>query len=431
MLSTSLKPERAAVRLPAELDPDRLAAGRTTRSRWTTAALHPVRCATRSSSRSRALIGTARLRRAGRLRLRAAALPRPRPAVRRSCLATMMLPEPGHADPALHPLPRARLDQHAPAADRAGLLRRRRFYIFLLRQFFLTIPLELDDAARIDGASSLADPTGTSSLPLAEPALAAVAIFSFMHSWNDFLEPADLPERSSRSCTLALGLAAFRGVYQTEWHLMMAASLLILLPSLVLFFVASATSSRASRPGAEGLTRYSARWQATRCPARRPAATGSSTAQRSVANGQRVWKRQPRGGSTGLGTSPVRMIRSRAAARRRVGRPARPRAAPACRGGAGARTARRRGAISTILPRYITATRSADVPHDREVVGDEQVGQPELAPAGRSSRLMICAWIETSSAETGSSQTMKLGLEAPARARCRSAAAGRRENSCG
>lgn len=110
------------------------------------------------------------------------------------------------------------------------------FYIFLLRQFFLTISPEIEDAARIDGANSLQILTRIIA-PLARPALATVAIFSFMYNWNDFFAPLIYLNSDSKK-TLSLGLAAFRGEYTTEWQLMMAASILILLPCLVLFFVA-------------------------------------------------------------------------------------------------------------------------------------------------------------------------------------------------
>jgi multiple sugar transport system permease protein len=109
------------------------------------------------------------------------------------------------------------------------------FFIFLLRQFFLTIPPELEDAARIDGASSLQILLHIIA-PLSRAALATVAVFSFMHSWNDYFAPL-LYLNSNSKKTLALGLAAFRGEYQNQWHLMMAASLLILLPCLIIFFV--------------------------------------------------------------------------------------------------------------------------------------------------------------------------------------------------
>lgn len=110
------------------------------------------------------------------------------------------------------------------------------FYIFLLRQFFLTIPAELEDAARIDGANAW-QLFSRIILPLSRPALATVAIFSFMFHWNDFFAPL-LYLNSNSKKTLALGLAAFRGEYSTAWELLMAASLLILLPCLIVFFAA-------------------------------------------------------------------------------------------------------------------------------------------------------------------------------------------------
>lgn len=110
------------------------------------------------------------------------------------------------------------------------------FYIFLLRQFFLTIPIDLEDAARIDGASSLQILLRIMA-PLARPAMATVAIFSFIFHWNDFFAPL-LYLNHKDTKTLALGLAAFRGEFTTYWHLMMAASILILLPCLILFFTA-------------------------------------------------------------------------------------------------------------------------------------------------------------------------------------------------
>ena len=114
------------------------------------------------------------------------------------------------------------------------------FSIFLLRQFFMTIPRELSEAARIDGCSELAIFLRI-ILPLAKPALAVVALFSFMWAWNDFLGPLvylQVPEQY----TLALGLQAFQSQHGgTEWHLLMAASVLVIAPVLVLFFLAQRT----------------------------------------------------------------------------------------------------------------------------------------------------------------------------------------------
>ena len=110
------------------------------------------------------------------------------------------------------------------------------FYVFLLRQFFLTIPTELEDAARVDGCST-ARIYATIILPLAKPALATVAIFSFMSHWNEFMLPL-IYIRSQEKYTIALGLRMFQGEYQTFYHLLMAASVMALLPCLVLFFFA-------------------------------------------------------------------------------------------------------------------------------------------------------------------------------------------------
>jgi multiple sugar transport system permease protein len=110
------------------------------------------------------------------------------------------------------------------------------FIIFLFRQFFLTIPRELDEAAIIDGCSYL-QVFWWIILPLAKPALAMGAIFSFIYSWNDFLGPLIYLNRPE-TFTLALGLASFRHQFTVEWSLLMAASLLIMLPNIVIFFLA-------------------------------------------------------------------------------------------------------------------------------------------------------------------------------------------------
>lgn len=114
------------------------------------------------------------------------------------------------------------------------------FYIFLLRQFFLSIPRELDDAARIDGAGPLRV-FWSIVLPQARPALATVAVFAFIGAWNDFFGPLvyiNSPERA----TLTLGLNMMKtqvlGSGVVEWQLLMAASLLVLLPNVIVFFLA-------------------------------------------------------------------------------------------------------------------------------------------------------------------------------------------------
>lgn len=110
------------------------------------------------------------------------------------------------------------------------------FYIFLLRQFFLTLPLELEDAAHMDGANTL-QVLRWVILPVSTPALATVAIFSFQAAWNDFLAPLIYLQDQSRY-TLTLGLNFFRGSFQVNWAYLMAASLAVVLPVVVLFFVA-------------------------------------------------------------------------------------------------------------------------------------------------------------------------------------------------
>jgi multiple sugar transport system permease protein len=109
------------------------------------------------------------------------------------------------------------------------------FFIFLLRQFFLSIPQELDDAARIDGASTFRIFTDI-ILPLSGPALATVAIFAFIGNWTNLLDPL-IYLRSTELYTLALGLNLFRGVNFTQFNLLMAVSIITLIPVLVVFFL--------------------------------------------------------------------------------------------------------------------------------------------------------------------------------------------------
>ncbi|MBX6771374.1 MAG: carbohydrate ABC transporter permease [Chloroflexi bacterium] len=110
------------------------------------------------------------------------------------------------------------------------------FYIFLMRQFFLTMPLELDEAARVDGASNWRI-WAQIDLPLAVPAVATVAVFTFVFNWNDFLGPL-IYLNTMEKRTVALGLAAFNGIYSAEYNLMLAASVAAIVPVLVVFFCA-------------------------------------------------------------------------------------------------------------------------------------------------------------------------------------------------
>ncbi|CAA9547760.1 MAG: ABC transporter, permease protein 2 (cluster 1, maltose/g3p/polyamine/iron) [uncultured Thermomicrobiales bacterium] len=116
------------------------------------------------------------------------------------------------------------------------------FFIFLLRQFFMTIPRDLDDAARIDGASHLRILFDV-ILPLSRPALATVAIFSFIGNWTNLLDPL-IYLRSTDLYTLALGLNLFRGQNFTQFNQLMAVSIITLVPVLVVFFVAQRTFIR-------------------------------------------------------------------------------------------------------------------------------------------------------------------------------------------
>jgi multiple sugar transport system permease protein len=113
------------------------------------------------------------------------------------------------------------------------------FSIFLLRQFFLTIPMELSEAARIDGCGEVGIFLRV-VLPLARPALAVVALFSFMNVWNEFLAPLVYLQRPEQF-TLALGLQNFQGQGGTPWQLLMAASVLVIAPIVLLFFLAQRT----------------------------------------------------------------------------------------------------------------------------------------------------------------------------------------------
>jgi multiple sugar transport system permease protein len=111
------------------------------------------------------------------------------------------------------------------------------FSIFLLRQFLLTIPEEYADAARIDGCSEWAVMTRI-ILPMAKPALAATGMFMFFTSWNDYYGPLLYTSENTAHWTVSLGLAQFRTSHAVQWNLTMAATLLMMLPVIVLFFFA-------------------------------------------------------------------------------------------------------------------------------------------------------------------------------------------------
>jgi len=110
------------------------------------------------------------------------------------------------------------------------------FYVFLLRQAFKQIPPDLEEAARIDGANTL-QVLWYVILPISMPALATVAIFTFQAAWNDFLGPLIFLHDQSKY-TLTLGLSFFRGSYEVNWAYLMASSLVVSLPVILVFFLA-------------------------------------------------------------------------------------------------------------------------------------------------------------------------------------------------
>jgi multiple sugar transport system permease protein len=111
------------------------------------------------------------------------------------------------------------------------------FSIFLLRQFFLTIPEEYADSARCDGAGEWRILLKV-VIPLARPAIAAVGLFSFLYAWNDFFGPLLYVGEARGNWTLSVALANFRSLYHVQWNLTMAATLLFMLPVVLLFFAA-------------------------------------------------------------------------------------------------------------------------------------------------------------------------------------------------
>ncbi|WP_025157003.1 carbohydrate ABC transporter permease [Leifsonia aquatica] len=111
------------------------------------------------------------------------------------------------------------------------------FSIFLLRQFFLTIPSEYADAARIDGNGEFGV-LWRVVLPMAKPGIAATAIFMFFNSWNDYYGPLLYTSENPASWPVAYGLASFRGVHGTDWGLTMAMTMLVTIPVVIIFFFA-------------------------------------------------------------------------------------------------------------------------------------------------------------------------------------------------
>ncbi len=107
------------------------------------------------------------------------------------------------------------------------------FGIFLMKQFFVSIPAELEEAARVDGAGRIRTFVQI-VLPLARPALSALTIFTFMGRWNDFLMPLIIIGKSELF-TLPLGMSSFRGQYKTDWNLLMSGSILVMIPIVIIY----------------------------------------------------------------------------------------------------------------------------------------------------------------------------------------------------
>jgi multiple sugar transport system permease protein len=115
------------------------------------------------------------------------------------------------------------------------------FSIFLLRQFFMTIPEELSDAARVDGAGEFRIMTRV-IVPLAKPAIVAIGLFQFLFAWNDFFYPLIYAGNNPKSITLAVGLSQILSNvqvnYSVSWGALMAGSVLFMLPVIIIFFFA-------------------------------------------------------------------------------------------------------------------------------------------------------------------------------------------------
>ncbi|GII93940.1 carbohydrate ABC transporter permease [Sinosporangium siamense] len=111
------------------------------------------------------------------------------------------------------------------------------YSIFLLRQFLMTIPREYTEAARVDGCSDFTTLIRV-VLPMARPAIAAVALFQFFYCWNDYYGPLLYASTEEANWTLSIGLASFRALHSVQWNLTMAATLLVIAPVLIVFFLA-------------------------------------------------------------------------------------------------------------------------------------------------------------------------------------------------
>lgn len=152
-------------------------------------------------------------------------------------LSSMMIPTEVTAIPLFYWMSKLSLvNTHIPLILTPMLGAGGMFAVFLFRQFFITIPDELDEAAKIDGCTPFKT-FWRIMLPLSGPAMATVVIFTFLNAWNEFFEPL-IYLNSSKLYTLPLALAMFTTEAGTEWHLLMAASVLASLPLLIVFFLA-------------------------------------------------------------------------------------------------------------------------------------------------------------------------------------------------
>jgi multiple sugar transport system permease protein len=111
------------------------------------------------------------------------------------------------------------------------------FSIFLLRQFMVTIPDEYLDAARVDGCGEWRTLLQV-VLPMARPGIAAAGMFQFFYAWNDYYGPLLYTSENEDAWTLSLGLASFKSLHHVEWHLISAATLLTMVPIVIVFFLA-------------------------------------------------------------------------------------------------------------------------------------------------------------------------------------------------
>ena len=109
------------------------------------------------------------------------------------------------------------------------------FHIFLLRQFFMSIPHELDESAKIDGASHFRIWLNL-IIPISRPVLVVVVLFSFLNIWNDFLGPL-VYLNDGEKYTISVGLQLFIGTYKAEWNLMMAAACVVVIPVIIVFLI--------------------------------------------------------------------------------------------------------------------------------------------------------------------------------------------------